>query len=336
MHAIKHHVRGIKMVLAMMPHLGIEIPKDLKEHAIPKMDIESNAFNLHRELNFFGALVDALDDPLIGLRLGRVYHLQSYGMYGLAILVAPDMRTVFHFIVEYSKLTYSLMNFSFDVGDKIALYQLTPSNLKLPQKLRIFYADRDISASVFAFETLTRQPLPYDHIGLVHDGQGRKQDYIDYFGCDIRFNATSNYCAVPVDILDAPLPFGQPDAFEKCKADCMKLMSQLVGGNDIIGQIRQEFDLRPGYLHDFQSIAAQLSMSERTLRRRLAELGTSYQEIQRDIRFQKSKEYLQNSSLMLQEIAELVGYTDAGTFCNAFKRWSGGMPPKQYRQQSKA
>lgn len=335
MYAINHHIRGIKMVLSMMPRLDMDVPKELSEHSMPRMDMHSDAFNLHLELNFFGRLIDLMDDPLIGLRLAKAYHPESYGMYGLAILVAPDLRTVLNFIVDYGRLTYSLMNFSLTEGNQLSYYRLTPSNLKLPTKIRNFYADRDIGASVLAFETLMKRPLVYDHIGLVHNGQGHMQKYEDYFGCEVRFNQNSNYCAIPTATLSETAPLGQADTYETCRSHCDILLSQLAGENDIIGQIRQEFQLRPGYLHDFPSIAAQLNMSERTLRRRLADLGTSYQDILREIRFQKSREYLQNSTLLLKEIAELVGYNDAGTFCNAFKSWSGGMSPKQYRMKVK-
>ena len=302
MHAIKHHVRGIKMVLAMMPHLNMDVPSELSNHAISKMFTNSEAFNLHREMHFFSRLIDLMDDPLIGLRLGEAYHLESYGMYGLALRVAPDLRTVFNFIAEYFPLTYSLMNFSLETDRNTAYYQINPSNLKLSDKLHSFYADRDISASVFAFESLTRTPIAYDRIGLVHDGRGRKQDYIDYFGCDVEFGASTNYCALPVETIDRPLPLGQPDVFDKCKTHCDSQLWLLSGENDIVGRIRQEIDMRPGYLPDFRSIAAQLNMSERTLRRRLEDLGTSYKEIQREIRYQKSREYLLNSSMMLKEI----------------------------------
>ncbi len=322
------------MVLAMMPRLGIEVPREIANHSFPQMSRNNEAFNLHQELHFFSQFIDLVEDPLIGLRLAKAYPPQAYGIYGLALLVAPDLRSVFNFGLEYGRLAYSLMNRSVEFDKKNAFYRLTPSNLKLPQKLRIFYADRDIGAAVFALESVARQSIAFDHIGLVHDGQGRKQDYIDHFGCDVKFNASSNYYAVPIDIIDEPLPFHQPDTFELCRAQSALQLSKLAGEHDIIGQIRQEFQTRPGYLHDFPSIAAQLNMTERTLRRRLAKMGTSYHDIQQEIRFETSKGYLLNSSLRLKEIAELVGYNDATAFCYAFKQWSGGLSPGQFRLQN--
>jgi len=323
------------MVLAMMPKLGIDVPEELTGHAILRQKIDSKAFNLHQELNFFGNLVELVKDPLVGLKLAKVYPPQAYGIYGMALMVAPDLRSVLNFGLKYGRLAYSLSSRSFEVDGQLAFYGLSPSNLNLPKKLRVFYADRDLSAAVYAAETIVQSTVPFDHVGLVHDGQGRRQDYINHFGCDVKFNASSNFYAVPADIIDFPLPYSQPETFEICRENCAALLSKLAGENDIIGRIRHEFRMRPGYLHDFPSIAAHLNMTERTLRRRLKDMGTSYQQLQREIRYEVAKDYLTNSQLMVKEISELVGYSDAATFCSAFKQWSNGLSPRQFVQDIK-
>ena len=333
MHKIRHHINGIRMVLNMMPRLGLRIPEELLENELPKMDVNSSAFNLHQEMLFFERLIELMDDPFLGLKLGKVYHLESYGLYGLSILVAPDLRNVFNFVARFSRLSYSLMNFSFETRGKTAYYRMTPSNLKLPEVLRRFYADRDLSASAFAFEDVYRQPIPYKEIGLSHDGQGQQQAYEEYFQCKVRFNQSSCYCALPVELIDKPLPLGQSSTFEICKSLCETELSRLAKDDDIVGLVKQELAVRPGYLQDAPSIAAQLNLSERSLRRKLEKAGTSYQRLQQEIRFKKAQDYLLNTSLKLQEIAELLGYNDAATFCSAFKSWSGNLPPRQYAKQ---
>jgi AraC-like DNA-binding protein len=334
MHTIKHHVHGIKMVLAMMPRLGIVVPEELLNHPVPQLAASNEAFKLHQELHFFDRLIDLIGDPLIGLRLAKAYPPQAYGIYGLTQLVAPDLRAIFELSPEHGRLSYTLMKQSVEFGKKNVFCRLTPSNLKLSQKLQTFYADRDIGAAVYALNSIARKNLNFDHIALMHDGQGRKQDYIDHFGCDVKFNAASNYYALPIEVIDEPLPFSQPETFQLCRAQSTLQFSKLTGEDDLVNHVRQEFQKLPGYLHDFPSIAAELNMTERTLRRRLAKLGTSYNDIQQEIRFEASKEYLLNSSLLLKEIAELIGYNDAATFCYAFKQWSGGLSPRQFTLQN--
>ena len=64
----------------------------------------------------------------------------------------------------------------------------------------------------------------------------------------------------------------------------------------------------------------------RTLRRRLTEENTSFQEVRDEVRFGLATEYLAATPLPLQEISTLLGYSDPGNFTHAFKRWAGKSP----------
>jgi len=79
-----------------------------------------------------------------------------------------------------------------------------------------------------------------------------------------------------------------------------------------------------------ESIARQLAMSVRTLQRRLAAEGVSFQELIEEIRKEAAARYVASSSLSLAEIAYLVGYSEPAPFHRAFKRWYG-VTPETYR-----
>ena len=71
-------------------------------------------------------------------------------------------------------------------------------------------------------------------------------------------------------------------------------------------------------------------MSEATLQQRLAERGTSFQELLDDTRCELAIGYLHQPALTVTEIAFLLGFTDASNFTRAFKRWKG-VPPSNFR-----
>lgn len=332
MHTIEHHSQGLQLVVDMMPRIGLDVPAELLEMTSHNVALDNIAFNLHHEITFFERMIDLADDPLIGLKISKIYRPEAYGLFGLTMLCAPNLRTLGQFIADFGIMTYSLLNLTFKVDDRNATLSLTPSNLKLSNRLRAFYADRDTAAAGFAFDTVMHQKIPYTSVSLVHDGHGLKQQYEDHFHCNVTFNATSNSISFPNEFLDAPLPMRNVIAYEFCLKECQVQYSKMARTNDLISVLRQEVLVRPGYLQDFPSIAKQLNMSERSLRRRLSELGTSYQAIQQEIRFQEARKYLQSGRLLLIEVAELVGYSDAGTFTNAFKRWSDGISPREYRR----
>jgi AraC-like DNA-binding protein len=91
------------------------------------------------------------------------------------------------------------------------------------------------------------------------------------------------------------------------------------------------FDLEhgPASLGD---IASRLALSERTLRRRLHALGTSYNKILQDVRSSTAQEWLRHSNLTMESIAWRLGYTETANFRHAFKRWTG-QSPQAFRRE---
>ncbi|MGI9483791.1 MAG: AraC family transcriptional regulator [Hyphomicrobiales bacterium] len=77
-------------------------------------------------------------------------------------------------------------------------------------------------------------------------------------------------------------------------------------------------------------VAAELALSERTLARRLADAGTSFNGILDGLRKDIAMRYLNQPDLDLIEVAFLLGYGNQSAFTNAVKRWTG-TTPKQLR-----
>ena len=75
-----------------------------------------------------------------------------------------------------------------------------------------------------------------------------------------------------------------------------------------------------------ESLGRQFGMSARTLQRRLADEGISYQKMLDDARKAAAGRYLAESTLAIGEIAYLLGYSESAPFHRAFKRWYGATP----------
>ena len=79
-----------------------------------------------------------------------------------------------------------------------------------------------------------------------------------------------------------------------------------------------------------QAAADRLGMSVSTLRRRLADEGTGWQELKDDGRRAAALRYLTDTELAVGEIASLLGFDEPSTFFRAFRRWTG-TTPSRYR-----
>ena len=85
-------------------------------------------------------------------------------------------------------------------------------------------------------------------------------------------------------------------------------------------------------LPSFQSLAKCLHMSESSLRRRLLKEGTTYQVLKDTFRCDLAVQYLQNDELKVNDIAELLGFTEPSSFVRSFKSWMQ-LTPIAYRKQ---
>ena len=91
---------------------------------------------------------------------------------------------------------------------------------------------------------------------------------------------------------------------------------------------------KPGRLYrklvEGEEIAGMVHMNERTMRRKLEGEGTSFGEILDDVRASLASEYLKTTKMTTEDIASLVGFSDAANFRRAFRRWTG-KAPKEFR-----
>jgi AraC-like DNA-binding protein len=106
---------------------------------------------------------------------------------------------------------------------------------------------------------------------------------------------------------------------------------------DFAGSVQQVIAaLAPGNGHPrIGATADALSVSVRTLQRRLAENGLSFEGLLRSDRLETAAHLLQTTDAKVLEIALDLGYSDHAHFTRAFRRWTG-MSPLAYRQASKA
>jgi AraC-like DNA-binding protein len=75
-----------------------------------------------------------------------------------------------------------------------------------------------------------------------------------------------------------------------------------------------------------EDIADLLAMHRRTLNRHLKDSGMGYRAIANEVRFEIARQLLEDTEVPLGQIAAALGYSEAGVFTRAFRRWSGRTP----------
>ncbi|MBW2447241.1 MAG: helix-turn-helix domain-containing protein [Deltaproteobacteria bacterium] len=136
-------------------------------------------------------------------------------------------------------------------------------------------------------------------------------------GVRVAFGRPALAVAVPTPLLSAPFPAATPRPTAEAEPP----------GASFEASLRQI--LRPwvtGRLLNQQLAAELIWTSPRTLRRRLAEVGTTWHVLADELRFEHAVKRLEVGRHTVCEVAEELGYSDAAHFTRFFRRRAGVAP----------
>jgi len=112
------------------------------------------------------------------------------------------------------------------------------------------------------------------------------------------------------------------------------VLARLPAGDDACDEVRSVLSVQAtaGEM-TIDAVARRLSTTARTLQRRLARSGTSFEELRDDARRQAAELYLSTTTLTIAEVTYLLGYSEPTAFHRAFRRWHG-TTPQAFRAQA--
>ncbi len=149
-----------------------------------------------------------------------------------------------------------------------------------------------------------------------------------FLGCDVVFGAEADEIAFPGTVKQMPVVGADPYLNELLIKYCEEARSHRDAGR---GTLRVDLEnaiapLLPHGKARADEVAGRLGLSPRTLARRLASEGLTFEGILSELRADLAKRYLRDESLAISQIAWLVGYKEVSAFTHAFKRWTGKTP----------
>ncbi|GIO04237.1 AraC family transcriptional regulator [Brevibacillus reuszeri] len=171
----------------------------------------------------------------------------------------------------------------------------------------------------------TGQPITARTVEFSHT-MGDRDALEAYFGCPVQIGAAVNRLTLYRKDLDLPFLSYNKELLEILTPVLERSLDEQRRRStaEMVKWILKR-SLSGGPL-DIQAVASELSMSDRTLQRRLTDERTTFKQLLTQARHEQAREYLANPQLDIKEVAFLVGYEDQNSFYRAFRLWEGDTP----------
>lgn len=276
----------------------------------------------------------AEDGPvLFHLRAGASMRCDEYGVLGLAIKSAPTLKGSYERVVRYGELLISTPLYYLEEraeGTCIALNRFS----------NVYGIHLSNEAAMATFWALSQETLGSEFtpaaVYYAHEAPEHAELYREHFGCPVHFSSSLNGFCVPSDIVEKRNRVGDEALAGYFDAQLEERVAQASSERSLESLVRVEVGRSlSGGVPKKGEIAQLLGVSERTLNRRLADQGLSFQAIVEESRRELAEGLLRRSSYSLAEVAFMTGFSEQSAFTRAFKRWTDHTPGS-YRLASAA
>lgn len=280
--------------------------------------------SLDRFCRLLEELARRTGDDTFGLNYARAYQLGSVGPISYGMRNAPNLKAALEFLVKYVGVSVDLDILRVQTKAPTAAIEWTYSSQIVA---RAQYADFGAYQVLRLLRLCAGSAFPLAEARFERPAPRNAELHRQIFGPNVSFDAEINAVHLPVELLSLENSSADAQLFELMKVQCDELLEARPAARDIVSLLKGDLlaHLESGDT-SIGEVATRLGLSERSLQRRLAELGTGYQEQLEALCRDVSLRLLQQSTLPLSEVARRLGYSSQSAFSRASIRWHGKPP----------
>lgn len=312
-----HLAGGVKLCggsdLQLLAELGI--PTEQLSDPNARISLAGLTLIIQRAIELCG-------EPALGAVIGWSASVSNFGALGFAAMSAPKLSAAIDIAVRFVPVITSIMRLKLEVANGEATLELEEAHPFGP--VREFLAMLALVALSRLGESLTGHALD----GFL-DVACPRPAYVDRFPREhasrMRFEQPLHRLLFQASDLERPILTADPASYRTALELCERQLVEREPGALLVQRVTSELFAADGGVRSSVQVARALAMAERTLKRKLAEQGTSYSELLDRRRHMRALELLRTSA-SIEQVAERLGYSDAANFTRAFRRWTGKSP----------
>ncbi|HKO51522.1 MAG TPA: AraC family transcriptional regulator [Polyangiaceae bacterium] len=278
----------------------------------------------------WAAAMRALRDDGLPVHVARTFSIEHYSVLGFAVMTAASGREAIARVLRFTALLTDGGRWEMEeTADALHARWLRTGERSL--------GHRAANESVLAeFVQLSRQILVGDLVPFAvsfrHAAPADTRSHTEHFGVSPRWQADADELVLPKSFLTAVPRFANPALSLHFESLAQRLLQDTSSASSTTARVRLAIlDALPDGEPASTAIAKQLGMSERTLRRALANEQESFRALVEAVRKERASLLISDRRASLAEVAFSLGFSELSAFSRAFKRWHGCAPSEARR-----
>lgn len=271
-------------------------------------------------------------DDAFGLHAAEMIEAGAFDVLDYAVRTAPTLRESLERLCRYNRIVHDAAQFSVRTsGERV---RVEHSFRRGPSGQSRHSAEFTVASLVVMGGQIAERPLEVHGVEFRHPRPPSVAEHRRVFGREPLFGQTVNALELDRAALDRPLPRADARLWRVIERHAEAVLaSRPEAPLATADRVRRVLSSTLGEGEVTLAAAAeQLKMSERTLQRKLADEGASFDALLDELRRDLALRYLADSKIAIAEIAYLLGYSEPSPFHRAFKRWTGKTPAEARRR----
>lgn len=269
------------------------------------------------------------EQPYLGWLVGKHCNYLTRGILGRAVTGSGTLGSGLQLLSRFYPLIQDATYVRFEIVDDLAILSyriLDPA---------VWPREQDALYTLGIFSTLLQAASsdiwPHVRISVEADRHVGNADLSRYMNAPVRYGAHANEIMFPARFIQARFDNAEPICFAE-RRDLARALSCKNRRMPFADRARYVIfsALLDGTISQ-DTVARELGVSTRTLRRKLSQTGGSYQKLLDECRMEiAAHELAVEKHVSISQMALRLGYSEHSTFTRAFSRWAG-MTPRHYR-----
>ena len=315
--------------------LGIDLNPLASALDLDPADFQTTAAQV--EMDHFSRLLEVLatvsGDDCFGLHYGQVYKLGDSGALGFALANAQDLRTAIQVYAKYISLFVDHAYFEVKTGVESCVieWHYSPLIRKTEQ-----FADFGVMLTFRHFQLHAGVDVFPSEIHVERSMPKSTLNHRKLLTSNVIFNSPVNRLVFSSVNFDSSNAGADPRLFEMACAQCDQYLKAIAKPKALVPSVKEKIlallSLGEATL---PSVSRQIGLGSRTLQRRLAAEGASFEKLVEESRKELSDRLLADTGFGISDIAYRCGYSTVSAYSRAVKAWHG-RPPARHRKQERS